>query len=132
MLSTWQLIFANPRSRIGMSKCFSQISWKIRKNGYDNSEYAGEWSAARKVMAASELVRLGQSEGGLDLQRLPPTVGKWLSSGKYKSSELARLLAVQACQRLVQSEWLKDDCFEMWNETLKRLLKELGCHEFSG
>lgn len=84
--------------------------------GYDLSEYAEDWKRAREVMATCEIVRLGLA-GGPVPDKLPPTLQRWLASSPFKARPDAVKLALDACRRLAESDWLKTDWPELWAET---------------
>lgn len=91
------------------------------EGGYDSSAYSGEWARARRAIAVCEVVRLGMPEIDVSKERIPPTISEWLRMTTFRASQVVRRLAVTACHRLVESQWLKHDDQEFWALTLAPL-----------
>jgi len=92
--------------------------------GYDKSEDAEDWYRAREVMAACEIVRLGL-EGIPAPDTLQPTIARWLTTSQFRPTPSVSELALQACRRLAESDWLKKNSPQRWTETFLPLQHQL-------
>jgi len=75
-------------------------------DGFDHSEYAGQWSKACEVLAAVEIVRWARRREGAG-SRLPVIVAERLGDRGYEPSYVTVELARLACQRVAGSSILK-------------------------
>lgn len=91
-------------------------------DGFDESEFAGDWAQARAVLALCDVVRLAvvprPTAGRVGI---PNTLAQWLDSRTFKLAPSVIELAATCIQRLLDSKWLAGDYPEYWRVSVAPL-----------
>ncbi|MFO0599057.1 MAG: DUF4259 domain-containing protein [Myxococcaceae bacterium] len=93
------------------------------RDQFDQSEFARDWAVAHSIFALCDVVK---TAAGDPSHNVPTTVRTWLTTSRYQPSQHATTLAAKCCERLSQSNWLRNDWPEFWSGSVVLLLQHFS------